>query len=215
MNVDEIIRSDIRSSLTKSGLLLFLAGFIIFMAIITSEIFYDKPYTTRDNYISELGAPSPPETIKPEPSATIFNYSMIISGLMIMLATFFIQRIFKKLITSIPLGLFGIGIFGVGIFPGNIVPWHMVFAIMLFIAGGIGAITSYKITSAPIRYLFICLGIVILVFLFGQKYFIPSLGVGGAERWLFYPTLFWLSGLGGYLLGIKDEFRHHSHVKPE
>ena len=215
MNVDEIIKSDIRSSLTKSGLLLFIAGFTIFMAIITSEIFFKKPYNTRNNYISELGAPMTPEGILSKPSAEIFNYSLIVSGLMIILATFFIQNIFKKLIITIPLGLFGIGILGVGLFPGNIEPWHMIFAIMLFTAGGIGAITSYKITSAPIRYLFICLGITTIAFLFGYKYFIPSLGAGGAERWIFYPALFWLTGLGGYLLGIKDEYRHMSHVKPE
>ena len=119
MNLDEILRTDIRSSLTKSGLLLFLAGFMIFMGIITGEIFYKKTYNTRDNYISELGAPLPPETIAQKPSAAIFNYTMIISGLMIITATFFIQKIFKKLITTIPLGLFGIGILGVGIFPGQ------------------------------------------------------------------------------------------------
>lgn len=215
MNLDEIIRSDIRSSLTKSGLLLFLAGFMIFMGIITGEIVFKKPFNTRDNYISELGAPLPPETVIPQPSATIFNYTMIVSGLMIMLSTFFIQRIFKKLITTIPIGLFGIGILGVGIFPGNVAPWHGLFALLLFIAGGIGAITSYKILSAPLRYVFIFLGIVTLVFLIGYKYFVPYLGVGGAERWVFYPTLFWLTGLGGYLLGIKDEYRHISHVKPE
>ena len=215
MNVDEIMKSDIRSSLTKSGLLLFLAGFTLFMAIITSEIFYKKTYTTRGNYISELGAPMTPEGIISKPSAEIFNYSLIASGLMIILATLFLQKIFKKLLTTIPVGLFGAGVLGVGIFPGNIAPWHMIFAITLFIAGGVGAITSYKITSAPIRYIFICLGIVTLVFLFGYKYFIPSMGVGGAERWVFYPVLFWLTGLGGYLLGIKDEYRHMSHVKPE
>ncbi|MBK7709769.1 MAG: DUF998 domain-containing protein [Bacteroidales bacterium] len=215
MNVDGIIKSDIRSSLTKSGLLLFLAGFTILMSIITSEIFFKKNYTTRDNYISELGAPMSPEGVISKPSAEIFNYSLIASGLMIMLATFFIQKIFKKLITTIPIGLFGTGILGVGIFPGNIAPWHMIFAVTLFIAGGVGAITSYKITSAPIRYLFICLGIATLAFLFGYKYFIPSMGVGGAERWVFYPAVFWLTGLGGYLLGIKDEYRHMSHVKPE
>ena len=215
MNVDEIIKSDIKSSLTKSGLLLFLAGFTIFMAIITSEIFFKKPYSTRDNYISELGAPMTPEGLLSKPSAEIFNYSLIISGLMILLATFFIQKIFRKLISSIPVGLFGFGILGVGLFPGNIAPWHMIFAITLFIAGGIGAITSYKISSSPIRYLFVCLGIATLAFLFGYKYFIPSLGVGGAERWVFYPILAWLMGLGGYLLGIKDEYKHMSHVKPE
>jgi hypothetical membrane protein len=215
MNIDEIIRRDIRSSLTNSGVLLFLAGFLIFMGIITGEIFFKKPFNTRDNYISELGAPVAPENIVSDPSATIFNYSMIISGLMIMIATFFVQRVFKKLITTIPLGLFGTGILGVGIFPGNIAPWHGLFALLLFIAGGIGAITSYRILSAPLRYVFIFLGIVTLTFLIAYKYFIPYLGVGGTERWLFYPTLFWLTGLGGYLLGIKDEYKHISHVKPE
>jgi len=215
MNIDEILKEDIRSSLTKSGLLLFFAGLIIFMAIITGEIFFKNPYNTRDNYISELGAPMPPETIKPEPSAAIFNYSMIISGLMIMIATFFIQKIFRKLIVTIPLGLFGLGFFGVGIFPGNISPWHGICALVLFIAGGTGAITSYKILSAPLKYVFMLLGIITLVFLVGYKYFIPYLGVGGTERWVLYPTIFWLTGLGGYLLGIKDEYRHISHVKHE
>jgi hypothetical membrane protein len=215
MNLDEILRKDIKSSLTKSGLLLFLAGFLIFMGIITGEIFFKKPYSTRDNYISELGVPVTPAASAPEISAKIFNYSMIISGLMIMVATFFVQRVFKKLITVIPLGLFGAGILGVGIFPGNVAPWHGLFALLLFIAGGIGAITSYRILSAPLRYVFIFLGILTLTFLVGYKYFIPSLGAGGTERWLFYPTIFWLTGLGGYLLGIKDEYKHISHVKPE
>jgi len=215
MNLDEILQTDIRSSLRKSGLLFFLAGFMIMMAIITGEIYFKKAYNTRDNYISELGAPVAPENIASEPSATIFNYTMIISGLMIMIATFFMQKVFKMLITTIPAGLFGFGILGVGIFPGNIAPWHGIFAIVLFIAGGIGAITSFKIVSSPLKYLFIFLGILTLIFLFGFKYFAPSLGVGGTERWVFYPTLFWLTGLGSYLLGIKDEYKHISHVKPD
>jgi hypothetical membrane protein len=215
MNIDEILRKEIKSSLTNSGLLLFLAGLMLFMGIITGEIFFKKNYNTRESYISELGAPTPPETVAAEPSAAIFNYTMIISGLMIIAATYFIQRIFKKLLTTIPLGLFGIGILGVGIFPGNIAPWHGIFALLLFISGGLGAITSYKILSAPLKYIFIFLGIVTLVFLIGYKYFIPSLGVGGTERWVFYPTLFWITGLGAYLLGIKDEYKRSSHVKPD
>jgi len=215
MNIDEIIRADIRSSLTKSGLLLFLAGLMIFMGIITGEIFYKKAFNTRDNYISELGAPLPPETIAQEPSAAIFNYTMIISGLMVMIATFFIQRVFKKLIISIPLGLFGIGILGVGIFSGDIAPWHGIFALIVFVAGSLSSIASGRIISAPLRYVFICMGLVTLVFLGAYKYFIPYLGVGGTERWVLYPTLFWLTAFGGYLLGIKDEYRHISHVKQD
>jgi hypothetical membrane protein len=213
MNLDEILRADIRSSLAKSGVLLFLAGFMIFMGIITSEIFYKKPYSTRDNYISELGAPTPPETVRPEPSAGIFNYNLMISGFMVAIATFFVQKVFRKLIITIPLALYGLAIIGVGVFPADKAPWHGIFALVVFVAGSLSSIASGRIISAPLRYVFICMGVVTLVFLGAYKYFIPYLGVGGTERWVLYPTLFWLTAFGGYLLGIKDEYRHISHVK--
>ena len=204
MDINEIIKSDIRASLSKSGILLFLAGFMIFMGIITSEIFYKSGFTTRDNYISELATSISPETVIHQPSASIFNYTMIVSGIMIIIATGFVQNVFKKYLSTIPLFLLGIGISGVGFFPGNIVPWHFIFALMIFISGGIAAITSFKIVSSPLRYIFICFGIIALVFLIFNKLFIPGLGAGGAERWLFYPIVFWLTGMGTYLLGIKD-----------
>ena len=213
MNLDEILRADIRSSLAKSGLLLFLAGFMIFMGIITSEIYFKKPYSTRENYISELGAPTPPATLRPEPSAGIFNYTLILSGLMVAIATFFVQKVFRKLIITIPLGLYGLSILGVGVFPADKAPWHGIFALVVFVAGSLSSIASGRIISAPLRYVFICMGVVTLVFLGAYKYFIPYLGVGGTERWVLYPTLFWLTAFGGYLLGIKDEYRHISHVK--
>jgi beta-galactosidase len=196
-------KSNIEVASTLAGLLLFLAGFLIFMGIITGEIYYPLEFNTRDNYISELAAAFPPATITPQPSAIIFNLTMMVSGIMIIIAAFSIQITFRKLLSSIPLGLVGIGILGVGIFPGNVVPWHGIFALIIFIAGGIGAITSFKIVASPIRYVFICLGIIALVFLLGAKIFIPTLGVGGAERWLFYPIVFWLTGLGAYLSGLK------------
>jgi hypothetical protein len=43
----------------------------------------------------------------------------------------------------------------------------------------------------------------ILLFL-AFKTFSREFGSGGAERWLFYPIIFWLTGIGTYLLGIKD-----------
>ncbi len=204
MNLDEIIRSDIRSSLTKSGTLLFLAGFLIFMGIITSEIFYKSPYNTRDSYISELATVPAGDKEIQEPSAAIFNYTMIATGLMVMLSGFFIQKVFRKYISTIPVALLGIGLTGVGVFPGNIAPWHFIFALLIFIFGGVAAITSFKIVHSPLRYIFILLGIIALAFLVFFKFFSMHLGSGGAERWLFYPIVFWLTGMGTYLLGIKD-----------
>jgi hypothetical membrane protein len=204
MNIDEIIQADIKSSLIKSGTLLYLAGFLILMGIITCEMLYKAPYNTRNSYISELATPAASTGTIQKTSASIFNWTMIVTGIMIIAATFFVQRVFKKFISSIPMGLLGIGILGVGIFPGYVVPWHLVFALIIFLSGGVAAITSYKIVNSPLRYIFVLFGITALTFLFLNKYLSRDLGVGGSERWIFYPIVFWLTGMGTYLLGIKD-----------
>ena len=208
MNLDEIIQSDIRTSITRGGLLLFLAGFFIFMGIITCEIFYKAPYNTRDSYISELATESATDKMIQEPSATIFNTVMIISGLMVIASTFFVQKIFKKYYVSILLGLLGVGFTGVGIFPGYVVPWHLIFALVIFISGGLAAIASGKIVHQPLRSIFVFFGVIALAFLLLFKFASKELGGGGAERWLFYPIVFWIMGMGAYLLGIKDGHRN-------
>jgi hypothetical membrane protein len=187
-----------------SGILLFLSGFLIFMGIITGEMFYTLPFNTRGNYISELAAALPPNTVTPPISAAIFNLTMIVTGIIVAAAGFILQMTSKKLIATIPLMMFGTGITGVGVCPGNVVPWHGIFAIVIFLTGGIGAITSFKIVKGPLRYVLICFGIIALILLFFANKFIPLLGVGGAERWLFYPEVFWIMGLGGYLLGYTN-----------
>ena len=196
---------DKKGVFTTAGLLLLLSGFFIFMGIITGEILYPLEFNTRDHYISELAAALPPATMVPQPSATIFNMTMIISGIMVIAGTFLIHAGFKRLLSSIPMGLFGIGLLGVGLFPGNIDPWHGIFAMVVFIAGGIAAIASFQIVSSPLRYAFISLGLVSMFFLITYNTFVPTLGVGGTERWVFYPIVFWLTGLGGYILGSQRQ----------
>ena len=213
MNIAEIITAEIKASLTKAGSLLFMAGFLIFMGIITGEIYYPLEYSTKNNYISELAASIPPATVIPEPSGTIFNVTMIVTGLMIMLAGYYVQVIFKKYLATIPLGLFGLGILGVGIFPGYMIPWHGIFALVVFITGGTGAILSSRIVKAPLRYIFILFGVIALLLTFFSKFTNQFLGVGGSERWLLYPVIFWITGLGAYLLGIKDEFQQSQRTK--
>jgi hypothetical membrane protein len=200
MNINEIIKSDIRASLTKSGFLLFLAGFFIFMGIITGEIFYTAEFSTRDNYISELASQTDFRHI----SASIFDYTMIVAGLMVMVGTWFVNKIFKKYLLTIPMALLGAGLTCFGIFPGQILPTYDFFVLIVFLCGSMSAIVSFKIVSAPLKYIFACFGIIALIFLMFQKYFILTLGVGGTERWLFYPVVFWITGMGAYLLGIKD-----------
>ena len=192
------------NTLIIAGTLLFLAGVIAIMGIITAEAFYPSGYTTSNSEISDLGATRPPNSIIMQPSATIFNSTMILTGIMVLIGAYCIFLTNRKLLFNVPFGLFGLGVLGVGIFPGNVEVLHPISAMITFIFGGIAAITSSKIIDSPFRYISICFGIIALVCLFFANFFIPILGDGGTERWIAYPIVMWLTGLGGYLLGTKS-----------
>lgn len=188
-----------------------MAGVIALMGIITSEIFYPPGYSTSLHEISDLGSTRPPNSIIHQPAATIFNSTMIITGILISIATWFVHSFYHKLTASIPMGLFGLGILGVGIFPGNVEFYHGLFSMITFISGGIAAITSFRIIETPFKYISIFLGILSLVLFFTAGSFIPILGMGGTERWVVYPLVLWITGFGGYLLGAGSNF----HIKSE
>ncbi|NPV49911.1 MAG: DUF998 domain-containing protein [Candidatus Methanofastidiosum sp.] len=177
------------------------------MGIITAEIFYPSGYSTSNSEISDLGATRPPNSIIVQPSAVIFNSTMIITGIMTLIGAYCVFLIYRKLIFNIPFGIFGLGILGVGIFPGNVELLHPLSALITFIFGGIAAITSSKVLDSPFRYVSICLGVVALFFLFSAGFFIPLLGGGGTERWVAYPIVMWLVGFGGYLLGVNSKIK--------
>lgn len=192
-----------KMNLTIAGLLFFLAGSIAFMGIITSEIFYPEiySYTTADNEISDLGATRPPNSIITQPSATIFNFTLILTGILVLIGAYFLFRGFNDKIATILIGLFGLAVFGVGIFPGNTAP-HPIVALITFISGGLSAIYSFRLINSPLKYLAIVFGVIGLFFLFAASIFIPTMGMGGVERWVVYPVILWLLGFGGYLMGI-------------
>jgi hypothetical membrane protein len=183
-----------------AGLLLFVAGVVALMGIITAEAYYPTIYSTATNEISDLGSTRPPNPVIYQPSATIFNVTMIVVGLLVLTAVNCLRIVKTRKLFIVPLALFGLGILGVGLFPGNTTP-HPYFALLTFTAGGISAILSAKIVTGPFKYASIALGAVALVALFFAGVFIPHLGDGGTERWIAYPITMWLTGLGGYYLG--------------
>lgn len=192
---------------TLAGILFFLAGSIILMGIITGESFYpaEYTYTTANSMISDLGATEPPQSIITQPSATIFNLTMILAGLLVLAGTYFLFKFTNNKIAAILIGLIGLGALGVGIFPGNINPQHPIFAMTTFICGGLSAIYSYRLIDSPLKYLAALLGIICLFFIFTLNLFIPILGAGGVERWIAYPIVIWLIGFGGYLTGLNSQ----------
>jgi hypothetical membrane protein len=190
-----------------AGALLFIVGVLAFLGIITAEALYPG-YSTSQNQISDLGATQPPNSVIMQPSATIFNTTMIISGLLIIAASYCIHRAFRSRAVTVSMALFGIGALGVGIFPGNYGDLHAIFALLTFVAGSLSAIIAYKVETAPFRYFSVILGAVSLLnlflyFILGESSPFVAFGLGGLERWIAYPILLWVTGFGGYLMGCS------------
>lgn len=198
-----------------AGLSLVLAGVIAFMGIITAEVLYPE-YSTRQD-ISDLGSTQPPDPIIHQPSATIFNSTMLLTGALVLIAAYFIYRSRGRRIFTVLLTVFGISIFGVGVFPGNVTPWHGLFALLTFFIGGITVVVSSRVVTRPFSYLCILLGGVSLLVLGSVFFFglvvggaspLEPLGSGGIERWVAYPLLLWVLAFGGYLLGSVNPPGH-------
>ncbi len=184
-----------------------LAGFIAFMGITTAEVLYPE-YSTRQD-ISDLGSTIPPNPIIHEPSATIFNTTMLVTGGLLLIGAFFSYRFVDGRSFPVALTLFGFGAFGVGVFPGNITPWHGLFALLTFFTGGITVVLSSQVVTGPFSVLCWLFGGISLltltsVFVYGLVIGAPHplafLGSGGIERWVAYPLIIWVLAFGGYLL---------------
>jgi hypothetical membrane protein len=185
---------------TAGGLLL-VAGTTIVMGIITAEALYTAPYNARIE-ISDLGASETGVIL--QPSATIFNATMLAAGAMILAGAWFAHRALHRRAVTIPTGLLGIGVLGVGIFPGNIHPQHPLFAFTAFVAGGLAVLLSAKVAPQPLRAIFGVMGAISLGFTVASVFLLEwgplgRLDLGGVERWMVYPILLWLVGFGGYL----------------
>jgi hypothetical membrane protein len=197
------------SDLRIGGALLFLAGSIILLGIISAEALYPAPYATGANEISDLGGTRPPEGLVLQPSATIFDVSMMVIGAMVIAASLFVHRAFGRRAVTIPILVLGIGALGVGVFPGDTGTPHALFAMATFVAGGVACLTGAIVTTGPFRYLSILFGAVALLTLgtylvMGDGAPLAGLGVGVVERWIVYPIVLWITGFGGYMAGRAD-----------
>ncbi len=192
----------------RAGLLFFLGGSVVLMGIITAEAFYPAGYSTANSQISDLGSTVPPASLIYQPSATIFNGTMLAAGFMVLMATWYLHQFFSKWLVSVPLTLFGLGLVGIGLFPGNRVPYHGLSAMLAFLSGGVSAIAAAKITSAPFRYFGLMFGSIALAAWFiavlSPRLLFPLIGDGGTERWVAYPIMLWLIGFSGYLMNSVE-----------
>lgn len=189
-----------------AGLLFFLSGAVIILGILTSEIFYPN-YNISKDYISTLGSTPPPNSIVKEPSAKIFDFAMILAGILTIVASYSLFQVVGNRLIPIFFAIAGVGTAGVGIFPAFTGIPHLASALAAFVFSGISAILAYKISKPPFSYLSVILGFLTLIFLtlglLLPKYIVPILGIGGTERWIVYPAAILFIGLGGYLMGTN------------
>jgi len=196
-----------RTPLRLAGALLFTAGAAILMGIITAEALYPAAYSTFENTISDLGGTRPPDSVVLQPSAAIFDITMLVTGAMIIAAAWLVHRAFRRRAVTISLACYGLGVFGIGVFPGNTTP-HPLIAMFVFVAAGVAAILAYKVEPPPLRQISMALGAITLASLVLGSFFlewgpVAELGEGGIERWIAYPAMLWLTVFGGWLMGSR------------
>ena len=147
---------------TIAGVLLSLAGVAILLGFITAEALYPGTYTTHTNTVSHLGASEPPNSVVLQPSAAIFDLTMVVTGAMILAGAWFAHRALRRKSVLIPTLLLGTGMLGVGLFPLTHPAPHTLFAFTAFLAGGIAIVLSSRVTMAPFRHLWTALGTITL-----------------------------------------------------
>jgi hypothetical membrane protein len=193
-----------------AGVLLSLAGAVILLGFITAEALYPGIYTTHTNTVSHLGASEPPNSVVLQPSAAIFDITMLVTGAMILAGAWFAYRALRRKAVLIPTALLGAGTLGVGVFPLTHPAPHTLFAFTAFLAGGIAVVLSSRVTTAPFRSLWTALGAIALgATVLALDPFLgwapmAELGEGGLERWIVYPIVLWLVAFGSYLLATAN-----------
>ena len=189
-----------------AGALVFIAVTQFVLGMIVSEALYPG-YSVSDNYISDLGV---------GPSSLIFNSSVFLMGLLLIIGAYFLQRAFRFEMLTVMLVLTAVGVMGVGVFTEDFGAIHAVVSLIAFLFSGLSAIFSvlcsrmhkFPLVKMPFSALSIILGLMTLAALglFGGGVYL-GLGAGGMERMIAYPALMWGVGFGGYLIAYPEERR--------
>ena len=186
-----------------SGVFLFIGAVQFILGMLIAEFLYPG-YSASVNYISDLGATCRTTCIIYQPSASIFNTSVSLLGVLTIVSSYFLWREFHNRLISLLLGFSGIGMVGVGLFPETAGIVHSIVSFIAFFFGGLTAIATYKLMKAPFAYLSVLMGMIglIALALFISEIFL-GLGPGGMERMMAYPLLLWVIGFGGNLMSSE------------
>ncbi len=212
------------------GAILLVVGAVEFIAaMIITQIGYGRTfdwgssYSLSNNYISDLGAQNcgPFATgslgsgshFACSPWHLVFNVSIVVMGLLIVLAVILLRTAFparrSRMIGLGLLAIAGIGAIGVGLFPEDVnITAHSISSLLAFLGSGLALVVlgfaMFRDTRWDgFRAYTVISGLVNLVALglFLSKTYL-DLGVGGMERLIVAPVLLWAIVVGIHLARI-------------
>lgn len=192
------------SPLKIGGVLYVVAVFQFFIFELVAETLYPG-YSVAHNYISDLGAKcaNPPSTLHcvvHQPTATIFDTTVVLLGAMLLAGTIFVYLGTRRKLYFVVSAVTDVAILLVGVLPENTGWPHAILSEILFIGVGISLILAWTIAAGDvIRYLTVVLGALTLFFSVSNGRAV--VGVGGQERLLVLSGLLGVLALGGYLTG--------------
>lgn len=207
----------------RHGAILLIVGAVEFiLANVVTQIGYGPSYSLSRNYISDLGAVncgffggsgSFPGHYACSPWHVVFNLSIILMGLLFIVAVFLLQTAFPtRRSRTIGLGLLalaGVGAIGVGIFPEDVnITVHSFSATIAFAGGGLALLALGFAMFRDTRwdgfrgFTLLCglIDLVALVLFASGTYL--GLGIGGMERLIVAPVLLWAIVVGIHLVRI-------------
>jgi len=194
-----------------AGTLFLIAATQFVIGLSISEALYPG-YSVSSNYISDLGI---------GPSSMIFNSSVFLLGLLLLIGTYFLRPLSDFKTVNILLLLTALAAMGIGVFTKDYRTAHGAVTTMTFFFAGLSAISSFRVLKMPSSLISIILGTMTLgaLILFSSGMitsgsltsdtaydsdFYMSLGPGGMEHMIVYPVLMWLAGFSWYLVTQRE-----------
>ena len=208
-----------------AGAFLFIAGIWGLLSIPIAEGM-NSSYNVSSESVSGLGVPYfshlpvtcntlPICAVPIQPSSAVLVLSFFIGGVLLVWGGYLLRKATSHRLFGLGVAVTGALLFLIGV---SYIPFyigtpssgvldvamgiHGVSSVVVFIVAFILAISAYRFTRGPFKYLSPILGAVILAssLLFMSGNFL-GVGFGGIERVLIYSFMIWFIGFGAYLLG--------------
>jgi hypothetical membrane protein len=213
----------VRPSVHRAAVAWLLGSLQFVAAMIAVQLSWpaSRPYSLKNNYISDLGNtacgyfPKGSPAYVCSPWHTVFNVSVVILGLLVILGAVLVRTAFppkrSPRVALVLVALAGFGAIGVGLWPENVNGLvHSVASGIAFIGGGLGLL---GLTLGMLRdtrwdgyrlYTLLSGVVTLAATALFERNVTLGIGIGGVERLVVAPLLLWLVVVSLHLLRIPS-----------